>query len=98
MKKVLGLFLLMAISTSIGQCAISVKDMTDTTYMKNQGYSKETIRLAKDQSFKPKTDKFKNKNIAGRDWQKFNSYIDPAYDDGDFGYHDIQFKNRWDEF
>lgn len=98
MKRILCLLLMSIISTTYGFCAISSRDMINSTYMKNQGYSKETVRIVDEQAFSPKKDKFANKNIAGKFWSQFNAYFDPAYDDGRFGYHDIKFKNSWTDF
>jgi len=97
MKRFICLLVLAAASVSAGMCAISTKDMTNSTYMNNQGYSKETIRIVNNQIYKPKAAR-EEENLAYKFWQKFNSYIDPAYDNGQFGYSEIQFKNKWDEF
>ena len=99
MKKILSLLTLLAITTTAGICAVSTSEMMDTTYMKNQGYSDETIRLVNDQIFSPHKDKFakEDKSPFRKAWDKLNYYIDPAHDNGMFGRQNIEFTNRWDE-
>ena len=97
MKKILTLTLMLLISASAGMCSISNKEMTNETYMKNQGYSDETIRLINMQIYEPFGEKEKQGTPIGRAWRKINAFIDPAYDDGKFGQQNIEFTNRWNE-
>lgn len=98
MKRIFCLLLISIISTTVGFCAISNRDLINPTYMKNQGYSKETTRIVGEQVFSPKKDKFAHKNNARKFWNQFNNYFDPAHDDGRFGYHDINPSNSWTDF
>ena len=99
MKKIFCLVMICLMSTSVAFSAISNSEMYEATYMKNQGYSKETIRLANDQVFSPHKDKFADskKTHFKKMWDKLNYLFDPAHDSGEFGNKDIDFTNRWDE-
>ena len=78
--------------------AITNRDMTNATYLKNQNYSDETVRLIKMQDYTPDQDKDKNSDVKKPNpWRTFNSYIDPAYDNGQFGRKNINFSNRADD-
>ena len=98
MKKILTFVIMLLVSTSAGMCAMSNGEMTDAVYMKNQGYSDETVRLINMQIYDTHKEKeIDNGNPIGRAWRKFNAFIDPAYDDGQFGRKNTEFINRWDE-
>ena len=96
MKRFICLLVLTAVSASAGMCALSTKDMTNSIYMKNQGYSSETIRIVNDQIYKPKVEKAEN-NKGYVFLQKLYAYIDPAHGNGQFGHDEIRFKNCWDD-
>lgn len=88
---------MLLVSTSAGICAMSNGEMTNETYMKNQGYSDETIRLINLQIYKPFEEQEKQGTPIGRAWRKINAFLDPGYDNGQFGQQNIDFTNRWDE-
>lgn len=96
MKRFICLLVLTVVSASAGMCAISSRDMTNSVYLENQGYSSETIRIVNDQMFKPKSPKL-DENRWSSFWQRLYAYIDPAHEDGMFGRHEIRFKNCWDD-
>ena len=96
MKRFICLAVLAAVSASAGICAISTKDMTNSTYMDNQGYSEETIRLVNDHIYKPKETRDEESRVYNF-WKRLYSYYDPAQDNGQFGHNKIRFNNNWDD-
>ncbi len=100
MKNIICLGLMILLSQGLAFSYINSLDMTDETYMRNQDYSSETIRLINMQKYTPTVNR-DEKNTVGKTcksvWQKINAYYDPAFDNGTFGNNNIPFTNRWDE-
>ena len=99
MKKILSFFTILVLSVMPSIAAISNTEMMNETYMRNQGYSPEAIRLVREQVYSPHKDKFESedKSFFKKAWDKLNYYVDPAHDNGEFGRNTIEYTNRWDD-
>ncbi len=97
MKRIFCLLSIIILSSSTAFSAVLNTDMTNAVYMKNQGYSQESIRIINAQIYSPYRDKETNTGKRSTFWRKVNAYIDPAYDDRAFGTKDYDFTNRWSD-
>ena len=103
MKKVLFLFIFVALATMLGSGAkaeITVKDYMSYDFLDTQGYSGDMLRLVeinKAKTFGERIPSVWPTNKVARGWAKMWAYLDPAQDYGDFGEHDIKIRTTmWD--
>jgi len=98
MKRISCIAVLMIFTMAAGFCEISNDMVMSKTFLKNQGFSDEMIRVINLQKYDAYTARDTGKLTGGqRMWQKIYAYIDPGYDNGNFGDKNIIFKNTWDE-
>ena len=105
MKKFLLLFLILFVSVftfgNFAKAEISVKDYMSYEFLDTQGYSTDMLRLIEINKAKtfgePLPAQFPQKNPLARAYKKTMAYIDPAEDQGDFGFHNIRIQHSiWD--
>jgi len=104
MKKILGLFGVLALASSISFAAIYENDTALPELLKTQGYSQATLEMVDttaamhrgpegnyERRFQSKVDTDNKLRV----YKHIKRYIDPVQDDGLFGEHAINFSNSW---
>lgn len=105
MKRFSLLLLILFVSVfafaNFSNAEITVKDYMSYEFLDTQGYSTDMLRLVEINKAKtfgePLPEQFPQKNFFARAYKKTMAYIDPAEDQGDFGFHDIRIQHSiWD--
>lgn len=90
MNKVFCLIFVLCFSVSGVNATVSNDQLMSETFLKNQNYSNEVVRLVKMQKYGATEEKEVKKASF---WKKLNAYLDPAADDSNFGMRDIKYSN-----
>lgn len=88
--------LILSISANCAFAYITVQETTDARFMKNNGYSDQTVeminvsksRASGAEYFTPQEIKEKKENKFVHFWRKWYTYMDPAAEDHSIYHHD----------
>lgn len=98
MKKIMALFAATLICTNLTFAYIEEGKTSDIQVMQNQGYSQSALRIVDTINFQSRGVKkydrrYKKTEPSGYAYVK--RYLDPLQDDDNFGEHEINFTNTW---